>query len=280
LLPIRRFIDDQSFLTKRNQVGVVLKLAGIDDQCLTPTTLETYTRRIAAAWRSFDEQFRVYQYVVKQDHAPIQRQLASSDPVVAQTVANRTAFLESRSHSLYSIRLFVVVLLDPGPVERRHGFSNRSAIRKSAAQLRRNQTILRQHVDSFVRTIGDLLGTTPLGKTEAFQFFRLLANLDQDLGAAERLKHDSHVDYYLSSVPLSCTSEGIRIGDAELQVLSLREPPATTFPNVLRDLLAIMATSFFARSSSEFPTRRQLHVPHRITFTGPSGYRTCPRSSA
>ncbi len=35
LLPIRRFIDDHVFLTKRNQVGVVLQLDGIDDECLT-----------------------------------------------------------------------------------------------------------------------------------------------------------------------------------------------------------------------------------------------------
>lgn len=255
LLPIRRFVDDHVFLTKHNQLGVVLQLAGIDDQCLTVAMLESYTRRIAAAWRSFDERFRVYQYVIKQDHAPLQQKPRSSDPVVAETIVNRTAFLESRSHSLYSIQLFVAVLLDPGPVARWHGFSNRNAIRKAAAQLRRNQTILRQQVDSFVRAIGDLLGTTLLGKTEAFQFFRLLANLDQDLGAAERLKHDSHVDYYLSSVPLSCTSEGIHIGDAELQVLSLREPPATTFPNVLRNLLAIdgnfILCSEFKRVSNE-----------------------------
>src|ERR1700753_690956 len=105
LFPIRRFVDDDVFLTKRNQVGVVLQWAGIDDQCLTPATLESYTRRIAAAWRSLDERFRIYQYAVKKDHAPIQRQPASSDPVVAETMANRTAFLESRSHSLYSIGL-------------------------------------------------------------------------------------------------------------------------------------------------------------------------------
>ena len=61
LLPISRFSDDQVFLTKRNQVGLVLQLGGIDDECLTKATLESYTRRIAAAWRCFDERFRIYQ---------------------------------------------------------------------------------------------------------------------------------------------------------------------------------------------------------------------------
>jgi type IV secretion system protein TrbE len=254
LLSIRRFVDDHLFLTKKNQVGVVLQLAGIDDESLTAATLESYTRRIAAAWRSFDEPFRIYQYVVKQDRAPIQ-QPASSNPVAAETITNRTDFLESRSHSLYSIQLFVVILLDPGKLHRSHELSNRSATRKAVAQLRRNQTDLHHHVDSFVRTIGDLLGITVLDKAAAFQFFRLLANLDQDLAAAGRLKHDSHVDYYLSSVPVSCTSESMRIGDADIEVLSLREPPTATFPNVLRDLLAtdgnFVLCSEFKRISNE-----------------------------
>src|SRR4051812_31761797 len=217
LLPISRFIDDQVFLTKRNQVGVVLQLAGIDDECLTEATLESYTRRIVAAWRCFDERFRMYQYVIKHDHAPIQKGDSHSDPAVSETIANRAAFLQSRSHSLYSIRIFIAILLEAGPLDRVHGLSNRNAIHKAAAQLRRNQTTLRQHVDSFVRTVGDLLGITTLDKAEAFQFFRVLANLDQNLASAERLKYDSHVEYYTSSVPLACTSDGIWLGDAEIE---------------------------------------------------------------
>jgi type IV secretion system protein VirB4 len=207
------------------------------------------------AWRSFDERFRIYQYVVKQDHAPIQQVELHTDPVVAETVSNRAIFLQSRSHSLYSIRLFVVVLLDPGPLDRVHGLSNRGAIRSAAAQLRRNQNTLRDHLNSFDRTVGDLLKVTFLDKADAFQFFRLLGNLDQDLAGAERLKYDSHVDHYVSTVPLACTIDGIRLGDAKLEVLSLRQPPVSTFPNVLRELLAIDANfilcSEFKRVSNE-----------------------------
>jgi hypothetical protein len=49
-------------LTKSNQLGVVLDVDGIDAECLTDATLETYTKRAAAAWRSFDEHFRLYQH--------------------------------------------------------------------------------------------------------------------------------------------------------------------------------------------------------------------------
>lgn len=68
LIPIRRFIDDCVFLTKRNQLGVVLQVDGIDAECLTEAMIESTTRRMAAAWRSFDDRFRIYQYVVKQSH--------------------------------------------------------------------------------------------------------------------------------------------------------------------------------------------------------------------
>ena len=56
--------------------------------------------------------------------------------------------------------------------------------------------------ESFQRIIGDLLGITILPKTEAFAFFRLLANLDPEIAAAERLKYDGHVDYCMASLPL------------------------------------------------------------------------------
>ncbi len=58
LLAPHRFIDEHVFLTKANQIGVVLSVRGIDYECLTESTLESHTTRAAAAWRSFDERFR------------------------------------------------------------------------------------------------------------------------------------------------------------------------------------------------------------------------------
>lgn len=44
-----RFVDEHVFLTKHNQLGVVLRVEDIDYECLREETLETYTRRAAAA---------------------------------------------------------------------------------------------------------------------------------------------------------------------------------------------------------------------------------------
>src|SRR5689334_3282631 len=74
LLAPFRFIDEHIFLTKGNQVGIALGVRGIDYECLTDATLEAHTKRAAAAWRCFDERFRLYQYVIKQDRAVIDQQ--------------------------------------------------------------------------------------------------------------------------------------------------------------------------------------------------------------
>ena len=66
LIAPHAFLDQGVFLTKSNQYGVVFRVRGLDDECFTKETLESYTRRVGSAWRSFDERFRIYQYVVKQ----------------------------------------------------------------------------------------------------------------------------------------------------------------------------------------------------------------------
>ena len=98
-----RFIDDSVFLTKSNQLGIVLGVEGIDHECLTDAILESYSKRVAAAWRSFDEQFRLYQYVIKQDHAPIEQRTDYANAAVRQTVQDRRAYLQSKPEGLYTL---------------------------------------------------------------------------------------------------------------------------------------------------------------------------------
>jgi len=96
-----RFIDDSVFLTKSNQLGIVLGVEGIAHECLTDAILESYSKRVAAAWRSFDEQFRLYQYVIKQDHALIEQRTEYANAAVRQTVQDRRAIC-SRSPKAYT----------------------------------------------------------------------------------------------------------------------------------------------------------------------------------
>lgn len=243
LLAPHRFVDQHVFLTKGNQVGVVLRARGIDYECLTESTLESHTKRAAAAWRSFDERFRLYQYVVKQDRAPIYGQSDYHKPVVCKTVEARKTHLESKSAGLYTIELFYVLVYEQPALTHdraaKRSLSTKQILRVATHELKRNCTILLGRAQAFQRSMDDLLGTKLLEKREAFSFFRLLVNLDPEIAASEWLKHDSHIDYYMPSLSLACTSEGIRIGQAQLEILSLKEPPHHTFPNILRNLLAL-----------------------------------------
>lgn len=236
-----RFIDEQVFLTKGNALGVVLSVGGIDTECLTDETVETYTKRAANAWRAFDERFRIYQYVVKQDRAPIEGHAQHANPVVLATVNARRQHLESKAAGLYTLRLVYVLMLEPTLAKSQYSLSTRKLLRGMTADLERNRATLLAHACAFQRNMNDLLDLAIVDKGAAFSFFRLLANLDPDTAAAEQLKHDAHVDYFMPSLPLICADEGIRIGSADVEVLSLKEPPSPTFPNILRDLLSLQA---------------------------------------
>jgi type IV secretion/conjugal transfer VirB4 family ATPase len=253
VIPIRRFLDEQVFLTRNNHLGVVLTAEGIDDECLTDGMLESFTTRMGQAWRSFDERFLIYQYVIKQDGAPIERRGNYPTSEVSATVRHRCEHLETKASGLYTLRLVYVILLEQ-PEYSGNMLSTRHVLDALAAELERNRAILMDHAHSFRRNIGDLLGIEILGKHEAFGFFRLLVNLEPEIAAADLLKYDAHVDYFLPSVKVACTADGLRIGKANVEVLSLREPPST-FPNVLRDLLKIQCNfilcSQFQRVSNE-----------------------------
>ncbi len=243
VLAPHRFIDERVFLTKSNQLGVVLTAEGIEYECLTDATLESHTKRVAAAWRPLDHRFRLYQYVVKEDRAPIDCNGSYAAEVVRKTVSDRNDHLRSKAAGLYTVQLFYVFLFEPPTLREQSGFSrtlsSNKVLRVLTDELERNRSILAGHAESFVRNIGDLLGIRILGKGEAFQFFRLLTNFDPEIARAEQLRHDGHIDFYMASSPITCTRDGVRVGEAELEVLSLKEPPQATFPNVLRDLLAV-----------------------------------------
>ena len=250
LLAPAAFIDEYVFLTKSNQLGVMFSLSGIDDECLTRGTLESYTKQVDRAFRGFSERFRIYQYVVKQDRATIDQSEFFPSDAVQETVRARKEYLQSKGSGLYTLELFFVVLYEPEGISdgmlagtmralRKRDFSTKKVLRVIAEELGKDRDALMGQAISLQRTIGELLGLQMLGKQEIFSFFRLLSNLDPELAKSEALKYDTHVDYYMTSALLTCSDGGIKIGDADVELLSLRDAPAQTFPNVLRDLLAL-----------------------------------------
>ncbi len=234
-----RFYDEHVFLTKLPQYGVVFKLRGIDYECLSLETLETYSSRLASAFRTLDEDFRIYQYLVKHDGAEIDTDVSALSTVAADTVRKRNEFLKSKQPGLFSIELYLVILYEPEVVKRR--FQTTKAKRIEAARVRRNAEYLLTRARSFQRTITDLLAPELLGKEDAFQFFRQLANPDKRIAQADKLRYDNHLDHWMGSSVVSCAADGIGIDYEHVQVLTLREPPRNTFPHLLRDFLKLEA---------------------------------------
>ena len=62
LVNLFSFVDSDTFLTKSGDVGVVLRVRGVDHECLDPDQLDHIGRRFEATLKVFDERFRLYQW--------------------------------------------------------------------------------------------------------------------------------------------------------------------------------------------------------------------------
>jgi len=82
-------------------------------------------------------------------------------------------------------------------------------------------------------------------KHEAFRFLRRLVNFDAHVLEASTLRHDGHVDYFMTDSPVECHRDHLRVGSRVLTALSMKEPPARTYAHMLSDLLRL-PTEFIA----------------------------------
>src|SRR5215217_7473468 len=106
------FVDDNVFLTKSGDLGVVLKLQGRDYECLDFPELNHICRRFEATIRAFDPNFRIYQYIVKRDSARIPHQASYPSPIVREAVFSRVEYLEAKADQMYTVDSYIVVLYE------------------------------------------------------------------------------------------------------------------------------------------------------------------------
>lgn len=99
------FIDPHAFLTKSGDVGVILQVHGVDYECLDGNALDTLTKRLESAFRLFDSNFRVYQYLFKRNHETIPHR-TYTNPVVNAAIENRIRYFEQKADSLYSLQVY------------------------------------------------------------------------------------------------------------------------------------------------------------------------------
>ena len=123
------FVDDEIFLTKSGDVGIVLSIDGVDYECLDTNTIDNLTRRLTAAFRVFDEKCRVYQYLFKRNRENIPFK-TYQNPIVNAAIRNRIEYLKTKAESLYSFQICYVVLYEGF----RHNASILNSLGKIASQ--------------------------------------------------------------------------------------------------------------------------------------------------
>jgi type IV secretion system protein VirB4 len=253
------FWNDRTFLTKSGDLGMVLRVEGVDYESLDSSEQEYAVKRLEAAQKSFGPGFHVYQYLFKRNRPEIPF-AHHENPVVEAAIDQRRHLFEQKRDSLYQIELYYVVLLEGSRSRRGLGpalamlFSDPSgAFREIAAQFSPNRTKsllrlqigsclarLEQSVDAFSRQLGDFVQITALGRAEQFTFFRRLLNFD-----ARRIAGPSQstqfLDYQVVNSDIEAERDHLRVGGHFVRILTMKESIIETRPLVLDALLKIPA---------------------------------------
>jgi type IV secretion/conjugal transfer VirB4 family ATPase len=254
------FVDPHAFLTKSGDVGVILQVHGVDYECLDGNALDMLTKRVESAFRLFDTNFRVYQYLFKRNHETIPHR-KYANPIVNTAIENRVRYFAQKADTLYSLHILYVVLFE--------GFRPKQALLRSLAELHKNPAkaleqlraalssrkqialldtelskalaTLHQKVKSFILQVSDFVRVDLLGKQEAFRVLKRTLNFAPVTLQLARLKHDTFLDYYLCESHLECHRGHLRLDDYYVKVLTLKEPSAQSFPLIFKSLLEVQA---------------------------------------
>ena len=279
------FLDDDIFLTKSGDLGIVFSIAGVDYECLDTNTIDSLTRRLTAAFRIFDEKCRVYQYLFKRNRQNIPFK-TYQNPIVNAAIQNRIEYLKSKTESLYSFQICYVVLYE--------GFRYNASILRSLAKLpsRPGEAVhelqaflsnhkqfvlidsglavalaaLRAKARSFLTNASDFVNACILPKAEAFRVLKQILNFSPLKIENARLRHDTFLDYYLCESHVECHRGFLRVDDYYVKVLTLKEPSAQSFPLIFKGLLEVEANYFICsewRKQDPAKSRSFIHSRRR-----------------
>jgi type IV secretion system protein TrbE len=279
------FVSPNLFLTKTGEVGVILEIRGVDYECLDKAAIDHFTKRLESAWKVFDENYRIYQYLFKRNNETIPFRLYTN-PIVDAAIQNRIAYLSRKADTLFSLSIYYAILyqgLDAShkvgislaefPQNPRKAFADLSAHFSSEKQVAvlsghidRAQEALLQKTRSFIIQLSDFLLVRILDKQEAFSILKRTLNFDPNKLGLAHLKHDTFLDYYLPESPIECHRGHLRVDDFYVKVLTLREPSAQSFPLIFKRLLEVEANFYIVtewKKEDSGKMRRVIHSKRR-----------------
>ena len=253
------FWDDCTFITKSGDLGIVLRVHGVDNESLDQSAQEYAVKRLEAALKIFASRFHVYQYLFKTNRPAIPFQ-DYANPVVQAAVDQRKQFFAQKLDDLFNVEIFFAIVIEGSrsktgiaaalarlPQDPRGGFQELKAQfsndkRKVLLRVQIEADLLRleQRVHSFIRQLSDLVQIDILGRNESFHFLRRLLNYDpwriDGLPASSRF-----LDYQVANSDVEAERDHLRVGNHYLRVLTIKEAISETRPLVLRQLLEVQA---------------------------------------
>jgi type IV secretion/conjugal transfer VirB4 family ATPase len=280
LINIHAVIGPNTFVTKGGDLVTILRVRGIDDECLDAAEIDQTTHRFEATLRVFDEKFRVYQYLLKRDLANIPSR-GYADAVVQAAVHNRIDHLNQRA--LHSIEIYWAVVYEgwrptrtwreqfsrwfskPQAVSREL-LSTDQAVEILKQQIEQAEEFLMNRVKTLVIQLRDAIPVEILNADAAYGFLRRLVNYTPYKAETVGLKYDSFVDFQACDSLLECQRDHLRLDDHYVEVLTLKDPPAETFAHLFRGLQEIPANFIIAtewRRESNWHMRQVIRSKQR-----------------
>jgi type IV secretory pathway VirB4 component len=192
------FWNETTFLSKSGDLGMVLRVTGVDYESLDYSEQEYAVKRLEAALKNFGPGFHVYQYLFKTNRPEIPF-ARYDDPVVQESVDCRAELFREKADRLFEIEIYYAIVLegsrsktgvgvalrrlfgDPagGINELRAQFTNNGIKTLLRSQIERDLARLVQRVTAFVRQLADFVQIEVSDDKRQFRFFRRLINYDE-----------------------------------------------------------------------------------------------------
>ena len=137
------FWNDTVFVTKAGDVGMVLKVEGVDYESLDQGEQEYAVKRLEAAMKAFGPGTRVYQYLFKTNRPDIPF-ARYDDAVVDAAIEQRRTFFEGKRDELFQVEIFYVILFEGQRAKRGIGAGLAMLFRDPVAGFSRTQEPVQQ----------------------------------------------------------------------------------------------------------------------------------------
>ena len=288
------FWGEETFLTKSGDLGMVLRMKGIDYESLDHASRDHAVKRLEATLRSLDSRVRIYQVLFKTNEPAIPH-LEYTNPLVKAAIDQRMAYFAAKADQLYSIDLYWIVVVQGSyarstlweallKVPKDIGGSLRDVLALFSrdqqrtflrAQIDRDHLLLRQKVSGLIGQLSDLVEIQLQGAEEAFRTLRRFINFGPFKLLCSNLAGSRYLDFQLCDSELEAHRGHLRLDDYYVKVFTLKELPSETRPLLLKELFEI-GTNFHVvtewraidngRARKQIASRRRHHHNTKTSF--------------